>query len=386
MKSRLGVALVIAIVALFFIFYSYSTTSNDRVPTEVAQVPSATHFVVVTPSIAPTKTLVPSPTIHLSATALIFPTFTPIRIPVLTGTPVPTLAAHTWKSDLIVVRMYAGSGEGGSYLNFYSFPFRLLILSDGQVFTHNQQGQIVTVKLSQAELCSLLNTIDQFGFFDYDTKSYWGDRDPTVYHPALSTSIVVNAWRSKSIGLPDLRANAEAQLSGEDNCLFCSSPMPTILPALWNTYWFLRRYNPPGLQVYQPDRLAVWVARRWKGQPEDRQWPLTSPTLKQLYNQTLAGTQPFAPLGASAVIEGEAATTLFSVFKNTDASTFVEDGGLWFSDGKDAYLIYERPLLPYEAPILEGQYLGVIPDPAFHIPLTTLSCSPADGVLPMPQP
>jgi hypothetical protein len=384
MKGKFGIALVVLALGLLLVVYTYSTTAGGP-ETPVAQIPAVTRVVTTTPLVISTKTVVP-PTVVRTATPLIFPTFTPIRIPVFTGTPVPTLTAHVWKSNLIVVKMYVGGGEGGPGLNYYSFPFSLLILSDGQVFTYNKQGQIVTAKLSQTELCSLLNTIDQFGFFDYDAKSYLGDRDPTYYHPAFYTSIVVNAWRSISIGLPDFEANAEGQLSGEDNCPFCSSPTPTILPALWNTYWFLNRYTPNGLELYQPDRLAVWVAKRWEGQPEDRQWPLTSPTLKQLYNQTLAGTQPFAQLGDSAVIEGKSAATLFNLFENTDALTLVEDGGLWFSDGKDAYLVYERPLLPYEAPIREGHYQAIIPDPSISIPSTTLSCQPSDGVLAMPQP
>jgi len=384
MKGKFVIALVVLAVSLLLVLYTYSTTAGGpEIP--VAQIPSVTRVVTATPLVIPTKTVV-QPTVVRTATPLIFPTFTPILIPVFTGTPVPTLAVHVWKSNLIVVKMSAGGGEGGSGLNFYSFPFSLLILSDGQVFTYNKQGQIVTAKLSQTELCSLLNTIDQFGFFDYDTKSYLSDGEPTDFYASFYTSIEVNAWRSMSIALPNLESNAEGQLLGEDNCRFCSSPMPTILPALWNTYWFLSRYAPNGLELYQPDRLAVWIARRWEGQPEDRQWPLTSPTLKQLYYQTLAGTQPFAQLGDSAVIEGKSAATLFNLFKNTDASIFVEDGGLWFSDGKDAYLVYERPLLPYEAPILAGHYQAIIPDPTLHIPPTTLSCQPSDGVLAMPQP
>ncbi len=351
-------------------------TTLASLPTLTASPHSSLTFTVTMRVLKPTWTNTPVP-----------PTYTPNYAPPITGTPVPTLIAHTWQSGPVVLFKDACCGDGGSPFE-PPHPPSLIVYSDGQLFRLDGNGQILTVKLSQSELCALLNTVDQFGFFDYDPATYLSKEglSKQLIMGAGTNFIKIDAWRSKDISLYNLSGYFSLQASDYAQCPDCRATGPTFLPSLWNTYLFLNRFKPTGLQPYQPTKTSVWVIDHRFGQSKDPRWPFASISLQQLYQDTRAGTDPYFFLGESAVFTRESATILADMFQIADPALFDHNGGLWFSDGKDSYLVVERPLLPYEAPIGKGQYKSIIPDPSISIPSTTLSCSPKDGVLQLPQP
>jgi hypothetical protein len=386
MRGKIVVTVVIVLAGILLVVYTNAATggwADTATPT-----PTHSRFVTNTPAKTPTKTAL-APTVVRTATPLIFPTFafTPRPVTILIGTPVPPLTAHTWKANPVILLMIsygAGGGDGGDPLSIYGAQPSLIVYSDGQVFTYNEQG-LVTVRLSPTELCALLNTIDQYGFFDYDSRTYLTEKqleeqlDKHLIMMPSGIRIDVNAWRTTEGSFYALREYTKLMLQDFQSCPECKANAPTILPALWNTYWFLRRYNPPGLQVYQPEREAIWAVEQRESQPEDHIWPLKSPTLKQVYQQSLLGTAPDYYLGDSTVLSGDSAKTISAIANESVAKGEYD---LWFTDGKDSYRVLERTLLPYQEPA-PGQFSI---DPSISIRPTTLSCQPSDGVLAMPQP
>ncbi len=335
-----------------------ATPRKTRVPvnaaTEQSQKREARH--TFTPSPAPTATSKP--------------TYTP------TPKPVPPLVAHEWTTEPILLRFGQIGGDGADPLD-YSLP-SLILYSDGRLIFRqweksNQDDlrvKLWEVDLSRQEICALLNTIDQTGFFDYDPSTYLPEGTYLPFEGASNTVIEVHAWRSKQISLNGLWVFLGDEPSMAGAIVFgdpSHGTMPYIPAALQNTYKVLSHFKPDNATTYQPNRLAIRI-----GYPEvyahGVSWPLTSTELIDLYNRSNSGQD-------LVITKGAESAAIYQVFDNT------MDGRM-FEDGTHTFFVAVRPLLPYERISFNYSYNPIDAPADFKKPM---NCEPADGVLPVPE-
>jgi hypothetical protein len=233
--------------------------------------------------------------------------------------------------------------------------------------------QILVQRLERRETCALLNSIDRTGFFDYDPTTYSQNDASFIVDGFDVRYIEVDAWRSKYVALYALGTFVR-----EDFSWYVQKPgwpsLPTILPALRDAYLLLSTYRPQGLQIYEPERMVIWVDSR-KQARNGPLWPLTSPTLAELFAQS-ANEQNWPGSGKAIVLEGAVASDVYEALNQSFSSA-----GDTFMEGNYIYQIYARPLLPYEAPPAEGESYSDIPAPEFPEPAFTISCQPSDGLI-----
>jgi hypothetical protein len=295
-------------------------------------------------------------------------TKTPTKTLTLTPTPVSTLQAHEWIPEDPLVILDSYGGDGGWY---YEYPPHLVLYSDGQLLIYDNQAepypQLLYKKLDRQEMCAFLNTIDQFGFFDYDPLTYQIDRQGRhiINFPGDGSGtnlITVNAWQLKSVSLYGLRT----YLWDEEN--FADFPgenddqLPIILPALRNTFLFLYYFKPEDLQIFQPRILEIWIYDELFSSANAKTWPVDEPSLEYLVKNA---QQDDSHSRNKIILKGRDAQKVFEVFESSIHSEV-------FTDGKNIVELYAMPLLPYEN------------ENGFSFPQETdpLSCLPSDGQLP----
>ncbi|MBA3534673.1 MAG: hypothetical protein H0T73_22365 [Ardenticatenales bacterium] len=259
--------------------------------------------------------------------------------------------------------LYGYGGDGG--LGFSAFlPF--VLYGNGELFLTRSlrvKGEwkiyVLTKQLERKEICVLLNTIDQMGFFDYDPATYEANKVP------FDGSSGTHAWRSKEVALYGLDSLIQHLKVDPHFCDGCP-PLPTILPALWNTHDLLSQYPEyaEGLEIYQPKRLVVDIDEI-ESTSEGGQWPLASPTLAELVSE-----------GHTIILEGEAARSIYELFGQQ-----IHNSMVWHEGGK-SYRVSTLPLLPYQE--LPGSDYYIQPLLGAPPPPSTLSCSPEDGLLELP--
>ena len=232
--------------------------------------------------------------------------------------------------------------------------------------------QHLSVNLNNRQVCSLLNTIELYGFFDYDSSGY---RTPLA--GGEISYIEVTAWRSQRIALYQLEdwlkdPNWLDRLLGCDDC----RKAPEIKPALSETYWLLEDLEIPGAVVYHPPSLAVWLSEsQLAGDPVD--WELNAPSLSRLAGMSQC---PFKDQRQAAVITGDEAESVAGyinqVINRGGAPIFQENGVI--------YQISTRWLLPYEQAAGCGESTNQFP--SLEIPRSTvqMSCRLSDGIIPTP--
>jgi hypothetical protein len=312
----------------------------------------------------------PTHTASPTKTQTAAPTASPIPTSTLTSTPQPPLQAHTWEVKPVLAQVFTGHGDGCC---FWSNPPELILYANGLFIRSQNLGkfrfQVMERKLKRQEMCRLLNAIDQAGFLDYEPTIY---RDPMDGLP--STNIHVNAWKSMDVWGQIL---GYWIYEGSDwwrkECpdAECADP-PIILPALSNTFKLLDKYDPGGLTRFSPSQMMVWVfpPEEWWYSEEDvmnpKKWLVSQISLQELYDLASANDNYLAIIDDPAVVRALDAGMVSGVYRQGDLTAAV----------------FMRPLLPYEKP---GGYGAIDPQPGEVVPVgTTLSCSPEDGVLPIP--
>jgi hypothetical protein len=339
-----------------------AATKTLIISTQRAASPTTQAQITNTPPLTPTATS------QIEATQAI--TFRPTGTP-MPPTPVPTLIAHSWQPNAVLV---FADDQGGDGCCEQSFPPQFTVYADGRAFaTHYSQvndedkQQILTYQFNNTEICQLLNTIDQTGFFDYDPSTYTMDMNNPPVDGTSTTYIRVNAWRSNSIILYGL--SSVLRFEEEYELVENRPPFPTILPALRVTHKLLFEFPINDWEVYKPERLGLWIYSKEKTIRNSIPWPLQNYILDEMYDETPPYT--FSP--PSVVIRGEDAQTIYELLDNSM-------GAASFTDGVYRYSVFARPLLPYEAPPgIDEIYLD-IPAPIFPTPSYSLSCQPSDGL------
>ncbi|MGB8251629.1 MAG: hypothetical protein WCF08_00305 [Anaerolineaceae bacterium] len=232
--------------------------------------------------------------------------------------------------------------------------------------------ETLTVKLNEKQICALLNTIELYGFFEYDPSSY----QPPVAGGEI-TFIEVAAWRNQSIALYQLKdwiedPNWLERLLKCDGC----RKSPEIKPALINTYRLIENFSPPGIGIYHPQQLALWLSYpELAGEPVD--WALGSPSLNRLAEMSRcanAGQRQAVVLRGS---EAESVAGYINQVINEGLSPI-------FTEDSLVYQISSRWLLPYEQAAGCGSSTNQFP--SLEIPPATelMICRVSDGIIPTP--
>lgn len=288
----------------------------------------------------------------------------------LTATPVPPLVSHNWIPEDLLIILDGHSGDGGSYV-IGNLPPGYMLFSDGNLYKMKRPIDLnayffLTTKLERKEICRMMNTIDQIGFFDYDPLSYISD--PDHWNPDLmgygGIEIQVNAWRSKFIkhyGVSSYIRFYEIMRYDGVECTNCDiKNYPIILPAMWDTYLFLGNYQPDDLNIYRSTRFGMWIEEKEDSENVDAlPWPIKSIKLKKLVNNVnTTDNEPNQIINSkSLVLENKLFNDVFS----TKTKYFIEEDKI--------YSIFIRPLLPYEY------------NPDFYLDNDEISCFPSDGII-----
>ncbi len=339
--------------------------------------PTATNTLTPRPTLKPVGYLTQRAEFREDSYALIpTNTFTPTPIHTSTPTPkpVPPLKAHEWTTDPVLLRFGQVGGDGADPFD-YTLP-SLILYSDGRLIYRKKEisnedirTELWQVILDRQQICSLLNTIDQTGFFDYEPSSYLPEGAYLPFDGASDTVIEVHAWRSKRISLNGLWVFLDDEPSMAAAIVFGDptyGTMPYIPAALRNTYKVLSHFKPDNATTYEPNRLAIRI-----GYPEayvhGGPWPLTSTHLIDLYNRSSSDQN-------LAITKGAESAAIYQVFDNTM-------NGRIFEDDAHTFFVIVRPLLPYERTSFD-YFFNPIDAPAdFKKPM---NCEPADGILPIP--
>ncbi len=246
----------------------------------------------------------------------------------------------------------------------------MILYSDGRLITNellpqeNDEMEFILQErqLTTQQICSLLNTVEQTGFFDYDIAEYEDGVGLASY-----TWIEVNGQRSRQLYLHALGR-------------------PEADPALLDTYRLLANLVGIDRMSYQPERVAVWIQplegeQDFRDVMDDRgEWSLERLSLQELAGQAVPSEDPFNHRGGITVIEGENASALYDLF---EGAPYPHTERIYSQNGQK-YFVAVRALLPYET---SGGQVGqspVIPSPDLPIEPSQLTCSPADGLMEVP--
>ncbi len=274
----------------------------------------------------------------------------------------------------MLVRFGSYGGDGGDEFKIYFETLPVFVLySDGRLVVRKpvpEGVQLLQARLDRSATCAVLNTIDQIGFFDYDVSVYkkyeeWlGDGAPNVV-------IEVNAWRSQYVD-----HNALAYYIEEEDDPGVKKRLAScnqcVLPSLRATYRFLRTYRPDQLDRYEPSQLLFVIERENPSGDDSLVWDVKGVSLIRLV--------------------GESGKPVKVILDGADAAAVYEElgGTIWWNprhyvEGKSGFLIFARPLLPYESQASFEVYPPQLPAPDVPTAAANLTCHPSDGVLKIPQ-
>jgi hypothetical protein len=339
-------------------------------------------------------TTMPQPVIQAAASGEPDPPLTaepPTPLPTSTSTAQPALTAHEWRPERVLIRADLTPGDGGDVFSAPSLPV-FILYADGSLFiqTHlvqeeQERSVIWHQKLDRKGICAYLNTLDQAGFLDYDPAAYEFQGGKLMVMGAGGAAITVNAWRTFDGRFYELPIFMRDELTGELGQMLGEdfrTGRPVIHPALRSAYYLLFDHPVDDMEIYSPDRLAIWIDSN-PGYEFDvsraREWPFQDPSLKSLLSKS--GNKPME-FPNFVVVEGQIARDIYDFMGN---SYFVYD--VYFNvrgDGvRDYYSVMARPILPYELP---SGTLTRIPAPGSTRPDFSLSCDPGDGILPISVP
>ncbi len=322
--------------------------------------------IATTPSSAlkPTQTYIPS------QTPIIVPSATSTFVPTITNVPIATLASHDWKPAPILIT-YDKDWDGfcSTVCPPDSAPF--ILYGDGNFFLYtsvdingNTHFRYLHKKLDQSEICRILNTIDQTGFLDFDPSTY---SIPKAYDVA-NWRIEIYAWKNKDVNLYGL-----GEITNDLNYDQSLIPSNVINPSsVRDAFTLLYNYPTDELDVYIPQRLAIWL---WKSSFEfssTKAWTVENISLAKLYKKagSAVDTMP-RPI----YLAGEDVENVYAMFDN-----FIYYGEVTQND--ERYGIYVRPVLPFE--VISGDTSVISPNVNQMKLPSSLHCDPFDGTMPIP--
>lgn len=267
-----------------------------------------------------------------------------------------TSAAQTWEADPVLIEFGIYREDPAPF--GVSHTPHLLLYADGRLVIHSDEG-LQETHLTRQEICALLNTIEQAGFFDVDIAAFQEGIDQLGLGLVSTTAIEVNAWQSRGV-------NVDALWEATDHL---EVEVPTGLRV---TFEVLRDYRPDNLTPFQSEQLAVVIYRypADDGPEGAGTWSLDAPSLEEMFAQATVESRQ---QGQGLLLEGEVATRVEEEIHRADELVFAENGSV--------YSVSARPLLPCESLESAVSYRARIPSRDVDIAPTTLTCYASDGVL-----
>jgi hypothetical protein len=254
-------------------------------------------------------------------------------------------------------------------------------------YPHGDQ-QLIFKQLERKETCRILNTLDQKGFLDYDPASYEFIGGKPNTGSEVNAYLEVNAWKSHKreyYQLPlyifdELTGTITAKLVKSGKDVSDRNGFPVIASALRDAYYLTADYPLDGFEVYEPEYMAVWIRPLNQAEHPElpwENWGFSALTISYMYSKIDYGNAGFDE--RHTILRKQGATNLYEYLKESFSTKYyIETNKL---GQKSYYAVYARPLLPYEMP---GTFDVETPTPA---PITAkLKCSPADGVMKIPEP
>jgi hypothetical protein len=328
------------------------------------QTPKITTDTTATPElVTPTKSLPPTST---STSQSIFTT--PSPTPLID----PTTGFREWLPEPVLI-------QAGTIHDLKIDPFdrdpSFVLYSNGELIQKKCSAgscQYLTVNLNTRQVCRLLNTIELYGFFDYDPSRY---RTPLA--GGEITYIEVTTWRSQRIALYQLEDWLEDPnwLDRLLECVDCRKA-PEIKSALSETFWLLKDLKIPGAVVYQPSSLGLWLSEpQLAGDPVD--WALSAPSLSRLVGMSQCSSEG---QHQAVVLTGSEADSVASYINQVISQGFSPI----FEENGAIYQISTRWLLLYERAAGCGESTNQFPSSDIPTATELMSCRLSDGVIPTP--
>lgn len=297
--------------------------------------------------VAATRTLIPTRTTQPTPTSTTTPNWAPI---------IPPLTEHEWMPEPVLISFGQFAGDG-----VRSGPPELTLLSNGTLYIY-ESGGLYETQLEREEVCSLLNTIDQTGFFVYDPRVINTDR---MGDGAGGGYVNVDAWQSQHFGLMMLSQYVNGEV--EDEGYY----MPPILPPIVETYRLLDSYRPINLE--QADFVYYLQIREvdpdWA--TDLRPWPSGLFSVAEFYEGSGCVHHNVTRMLTPSEL------LVLKELDNGRINTYVEENGRIFNIAINAYFPEQVVATCSANPDIPTEF--VVPD----LP-ETLQCSPEDGVLPIP--
>ena len=144
-------------------------------------------------------------------------------------------------------------------------------------------------------------------------------------------------------------------------------------------YFISFNLSPADVEIYQPARLGM-IATKYDEiviRPDSpfEEWPFDDISLADIEKLTSKDNYP----SEFYITEGSMAASIYKFFGNS----FGSYGENVRQHGQE-YVVFLRPLLPYEIPQLNTW--NILPDPDVDSPEFYMECFPSDGILPIPTP
>ena len=189
----------------------------------------------------------------------------------------------------------------------------MAVENDWSLASNVWHGTIKETHIPPDEVCSLLTTIDESGFFDFKQSDYV---PPDVMDDG-NTSIIVNVWRSNSIGA------------------YAFESVTNHPAALATPYGLLSSYKALATTSYQMERAVLLVVKRQVARRLDDAyaWPATLPPLKKLVQNPDESSM--------VVLTGQNMQDAYQFLDKIPFLALVREDGI-------QYQVVLRPLLPLE--------------------------------------
>lgn len=329
-------------------------------------------------SLPPTQAALPTKTTEVTAPQFSTTTPRPTSTPWIpdtstpTGTAVPTAMveitptmlpiSRSWEAGPVIIE-YGTYGENPAPFGVSRTP-ELILYSDGKLIVQSK-GEFFESHLSQEEICTLLNTIEQVGFFDFDMSLYEEQLNKFPLGVVTTTVFEVNAWKQKQVAADELVG-------------FIDNPDFQVPAPLEAVYFLLSSFHTSDLNQYQYSHLAFTIYQYppEKKNEADEEWPLKSPSLEELYEKAERERVINRKMGFGLLLEGSTATDVYLTLRQNNSSAYEEND--------ETYIVFARPLLPYESLESAVTYDAVIPSPGIVSNTVELTCRYANGVTDIP--
>ncbi len=320
-------------------------------------------------------------------------TISPILTPTFTSTPQPPLKEHEWTPETVLLRLDFTRGNAEGIL-IPPAPPHFILYADGNLFLKYPliggkpygDQQILSKKLERGEVCRILNTLDQTGFLDYNPIDYEFMGGKPNVSGASGAYIQVDAWKSHKKTYAELPLYILEELTGEIASSLAKDGrdvnnrdgFPEISSALRNAYYLFVDYPVDGFEVYQPEKLAVWI-RPLEPNEFAEEWHLAALSPTDMLSRIDFGDASFDE--RYLTLSGTQAIALYKFLDESFSTKYYVETDK--RGEKRYYAFHARPLLPYEQP---GTYDTEIPVPVSADANPKLKCSPSDDVMPIPNP